>query len=485
MLDVLWGTGGMAGLLLIAFALSSNRRAIRPRTVVGAFALQLVLGVIVLYWGPGRWALQQLSAGFQAVIDTSSEGISFLFGGLLPAEGEGTIFALQVLPVIIFFASLTAVLYHWRILPWIVQLLGGALGRLLGTGYGESVNTAANIFLGQTEAPLVIRPYLGSLSRSGLFAVMVGGLSTVAGSVLVGYSLLGAPLEYLIAASFMAAPGALLMAKILLPEDDPEAVAREAELVAATTRRKGKAMAPSADATVAAGGTAAGAGTAAAEGTAPISATAVDPAVSSAAAAPSGVPAPTGGTSSAATSAEDDENEEDTLPSRNLIDAAAGGAADGLRLALTVGAMLLAFISLIALINLLIGTVGGWFGADDLTFQQILGWVFAPIMVMIGVPLDEAVASGSFVGQKIVVNEFVAFAGFGPEIDTFSPKTAAITSFALTGFANLSSLGILLGGLGGLAPERRPEIAQLGLKAILAGTLANLMSATIAGIMLG
>ena len=247
MLDVLWGTGGMAGLLLIAFALSSNRRAIRPRTVVGAFALQLVLGVIVLYWGPGRWALQQVSTGFQAVIDTSSEGISFLFGGLLPAEGEGSIFALQVLPVIIFFASLTAVLYHWRILPWIVQLLGGALGRLLGTGYGESVNTAANIFLGQTEAPLVIRPYLGSLSRSGLFAVMVGGLSTVAGSVLVGYSLLGAPLEYLIAASFMAAPGALLMAKILLPEDDPEAVAREAELVAATTRRKGKGMAPSAD----------------------------------------------------------------------------------------------------------------------------------------------------------------------------------------------------------------------------------------------
>ncbi|MFL0457647.1 NupC/NupG family nucleoside CNT transporter [Brachybacterium paraconglomeratum] len=478
MLDVLWGIGGMAGLLLIAFALSSNRRAIRPRTVVGAFALQLLLGVIVLYWGPGRWALQQVSAGFQAVIDTSSEGISFLFGGLLPAEGEGTIFALQVLPVIIFFASLTAVLYHWRILPWIVQLLGGALGKLLGTGYGESVNTAANIFLGQTEAPLVIRPYLGSLSRSGLFAVMVGGLSTVAGSVLVGYSLLGAPLEYLIAASFMAAPGALLMAKILLPENDPEAVTREAELVAATTRRKGKGMAPSADATAAADDAAAGAGTTAADGTAPISATAVD------SAATSDAPAPTGGTSSAATSAQDDD-EEDTLSYSNVIDAAAGGAADGLRLALTVGAMLLAFISLIALINLLIGTVGVWFGADDLTFQQILGWVFAPIMVMIGVPLDEAVASGSFVGQKIVVNEFVAFAGFGPEIDTFSPKTAAITSFALTGFANLSSLGILLGGLGGLAPERRPEIAQLGLKAILAGTLANLMSATIAGIMLG
>jgi CNT family concentrative nucleoside transporter len=437
MVDLLWGIGGMAGLLLIAVALSSNRRAIRVRTVVGAFALQLVLGVIVLYWGPGRWALEKISAGFQAVIDTSSEGISFLFGGLLPLEGEGTIFALQVLPVIVFFASLTAVLYHWRILPKIVQWLGGGLGKLLGTGYAESVNTAANIFVGQTEAPLVIRPYISGLSRSGLFAVMVGGLSTVAGSVLVGYSLLGAPLEYLIAASFMAAPGALLMAKILMPEDDPEAVAREAQLVAATSHGKG------------------GAATFPADG------------------------------ADAAPEAQEDEVDPTSSGYTNVIDAAAGGAADGLKLALNVGAMLLAFISLIALINLLIGTVGGWFGAGDLTFQQILGWLFAPIMAMIGVPWDEAVASGSFVGQKIVVNEFVAFAGFGPEIDTFSPKTAAITSFALTGFANLSSLGILLGGLGGLAPERRSEIAQLGLKAILAGTLANLMSATIAGIMLG
>ena len=451
MVDLLWGIGGMAGLLLIAFALSSNRRAIRVRTVVGAFALQLVLGVIVLYWGPGRWALEKVSAGFQAVIDTSSEGISFLFGGLLPVEGEGTIFALQVLPVIIFFASLTAVLYHWRILPKIVQWLGGGLGKLLGTSYAESVNTAANIFVGQTEAPLVIRPYISGLSRSGLFAVMVGGLSTVAGSVLVGYSLLGAPLEYLIAASFMAAPGALLMAKILMPEDDPEAVAREAELVAATSHAKGGATTPPTDVAPSADGVAA-----------------VDEADASTDAAE-----PT-----------EREDEGDSLSYSNVIDAAAGGAADGMKLALNVGAMLLAFISLIALINLLIGTVGGWFGAGDLTFQQILGWVFAPIMVMIGVPLDEAVASGSFVGQKIVVNEFVAFAGFGPEIETFSPKAAAITSFALTGFANLSSLGILLGGLGGIAPERRSEIAQLGLKAILAGTLANLMSATIAGIML-
>ncbi|MGO1977900.1 NupC/NupG family nucleoside CNT transporter [Brachybacterium tyrofermentans] len=475
MVDLLWGLGGMAGLLLIAFALSSNRRAIRLRTVIGALALQVGFGVLVLYWGPGQWALGKVSAGFQSVIDTSAEGISFLFGPLIPAGGEGSVFALQVLPVIIFFASLTAVLYHWKILPKLVALLGGGLGKLLGTGYAESVNAAANIFVGQTEAPLVIRPYIKRLSRSGLFAVMVGGLSTVAGSVLVGYSLLGAPLEYLIAASFMAAPGALLMAKMLVPEDDPDALAREAALVEASNQRSGGRSAKAADDGAATAGTGTTART-------PMTVGADD------GAAAAGTGATTTAEDEDTDDTDDTEDTEDDLEEMqyaNVIDAAAGGAADGLKLAATVGAMLLAFISLIALINLLLGTVGGWFGAGDLTFQQILGWVFAPIMAMIGVPWGEAVSSGSYVGQKVVVNEFVAFAGFGPEIGSFSPKTAAITTFALTGFANLSSLGILLGGLGGLAPSRRSEIAQLGLKAILGGTLANLMSAAIAGILLG
>ncbi|WP_238993349.1 NupC/NupG family nucleoside CNT transporter [Nocardioides caldifontis] len=424
---MLWGLGGMAALLAIAVAVSSHRKAIRLRTVVGALALQVGFGVAVLQWSLGRRALEGASRGVQAVIDSSGEGISFLFGPVLPEGDEGVIFALQVLPVIIFFASLTAVLYHFGVLQWVVKGLGGALGRLLGTEHAESVNAAANIFLGQTEAPLVVRPYIGGLSRSGLFAVMVGGLSTVAGSVLVGYSLLGAPLEYLIAASFMAAPGALLMAKIILPEDDEEAVAAERERVeAAARRRRGK------------------------------------------------------------DSGEDsgDDVGEDEQGHRNVIDAAAAGAADGLRLAATIGAMLLAFISLIALANLAIGGIGGWFGNDDLTLEKILGWVFAPVMTMIGVPWDEAVQAGSYVGQKTVINEFVAFTNFGPEVDTLSAKTGAIVTFALTGFANLGSLGILLGGLGGIAPERRAEIASLGLRAILAATLANLMSAAIAGIVL-
>ena len=437
MIDVLWGLGGMTGLLLIAIAFSSDRRSIRLRTVVGALGLQVAFAVLVLYWTPGQRALGSLSEGFQAVIDTSGEGIGFLFGPVLPQEGS--VFAFQVLPVIIFFASLTAVLYHWRILPRVVAVLGGGLGRLLGTKRAESVSAASNIFVGQTEAPLVIRPYIGGLSRSGLFAVMVGGLASVAGSVLVGYSLLGAPLEYLIAASFMAAPGGLLMAKIIEPERSVT------DGAGASTEPTGAVAPPAATETT------------------------NDPGDDSTA---------TGPTSESGSDA-------DVMRYRNVIDAAATGASDGLRLALTIGAMLLAFISLIALVNLAVGGIGGWFGLDELTFERILGWIFAPVMSMIGVPWSEAVDAGSFLGQKLVLNEFVAFTNFGPEIESFTPKTAAIITFALTGFANLASLGILLGGLGGLAPERRPEIASLGLRAVLAATLANLMSATLAGMLIG
>ncbi|HKJ11575.1 MAG TPA: nucleoside transporter C-terminal domain-containing protein [Ornithinimicrobium sp.] len=455
-MNVLWGLGGMVVLLALALLLSTNRRAIRLRTVGAALALQLGFGVIVLYWSTGQFALEKAALGVQAVINSSNAGIEFVFGPVLPEEG--LVFAFQVLPVIIFFAALTAVLYHLGILQRVVEGLGGAIAKLLGTHRAESVNAAANIFVGQTEAPLVIRPYVKGLSRSGLFAVMVGGLSTVAGSVLVGYSLLGAPLEYLIAASFMAAPGALLMAKIVMPEQphvevDQTKKAPQEEKVAAGSGSGGSGAASSRsgdrDDTVTDDGS---------------------------------------GTEEHRDQDEEHEDEPeglDEMQYRNVIDAAASGAADGLRLALNIGAMLLAFIALIALINLFIGLVGGWFGAGDLTFEKILGYVFAPIMFVIGVGWDEAVQAGSFVGQKIVVNEFVAFADFAPQIDSFSEKTGAIITFALTGFANLGSLGILLGGLGGIAPDRRRDIAELGLRAIAAATLANLMSAAIAGILIG
>ena len=429
-MDVLWGIGGMAALIALALLLSTNRRAVRWRTVLAALGIQVLFGILVLYWSWGQRALEQVSQGVQAVINSSNAGIQFVFGPVLPqGEDAGVVFAFQVLPVIIFFASLTAVLYHFKILQFVVEKLGAALGAALGTRKAESVNAAANIFVGQTEAPLVIRPYLKGLTRSGLFAVMVGGLSTVAGSVLVGYSLLGAPLEYLIAASFMAAPGALMMAKLVLPEEDPEAAERQDRLVSD------------------------------------------EPADPEGDKDGDGIP--------------NDEDDLEGMEYRNVIDAAASGAADGLKLALNIGAMLLAFISLIALVNLLIGTVGGWFGQPDLTFEQILGYAFAPLMTVIGVPWGEATTAGSFVGQKVIVNEFVAFSNFAPIIDQLSPKTAAIVTFALTGFANLGSLGILLGGLGSLVKDRRREIAELGIRAILAATLANLMSAAIAGILIG
>lgn len=409
-MQVLWGIGGMVFVLLLAVTLSVDRRAINPRTVLGALALQVTFAFIVLYSEVGQSVLAAVSRGVQAVINSSGEGISFLFGPVLPEEGS--VFAFQVLPVIIFFASLTAVLYHWNILQVVVRFVGGGLRRLLGTSRAESMNATANIFVGQTEAPLVIRPYISQMTRSEFFAVMVGGLSTAAGSVLVGYSLLGASLEYLIAASFMAAPGALLMAKIVMPETETP---RDEEPDEANDSDDGSGVSPR---------------------------------------------------------------------HRNVIDAAASGAADGLKLALNVGAMLIAFISLIALLNLILGALGGLFGFEGLTFQLLLGYVFAPVMLAIGVPWSEAIEAGSFLGQKLVLNEFVAFADFGPQAGDFSEKTQAIVTFALTGFANFGSLAILLGGLGGIAPERRPEIARFGVRAVLAGTLANLMSATIAGMLI-
>ena len=283
----------------------------------------------------------------------------------------------------------------------IIKIIGGFLSKVLGTSKAESVNAAANIFVGQTEAPLVIRPFLNTMTKSQLFAVMTGGLASVSGSVLVGYSALGVPLEYLLAASFMAAPAGLVLAKLIMPETE--------EIDEANFKL------------------------------------------------------------------EKDKN------SANVIDAAANGAADGLKLAVNVGAMLIAFIALIALLNGIIGGVGGWFGAEHLTIEKILGYVFSPIAFAIGVPWEEAVKAGSFIGQKIILNEFVAYSNFAPQIESVSEKTGIIISFALCGFANLSSMGILIGGLGNVAPSKRPIIAKLALKAVAAGTLASLLSAAIAG----
>ena len=402
---------GMVVLLGIAVLLSKNKRAINFRTVAGAFAIQFLFGAFVLYSSFGQIVLGAMTNGVQSIIDFGNYGINFLFGGLTTNDSIGFIFAINVLPVIIYFSALISVLYYLGIMKWIINLIGGALSKILGSSRAESLSATANIFVGQTEAPLVVRPFIDSMTKSELFAVMCGGLASVAGSVLAGYANMGVPLEYLIAASFMAAPGGLLFAKIIMPETET----------------------PKVDLS--------------------------------------------------------EVNQSISDQPVNVIDAAASGASSGLKLALNVGAMLLAFVGLIALLNGIFGGVVSVFGYDELTLELILGYIFSPLAFIIGVPWEEATTIGSFIGQKLVVNEFVAYLNFVPYLaeDTpimLSDKSKAIVSFALCGFANLSSIAILLGGLGGIAPSRRGEIARFGLLAVAAGTLSNLMSATIAGLFL-
>ncbi|KAB2335188.1 NupC/NupG family nucleoside CNT transporter [Bacillus mesophilum] len=404
-MNFIWGLFGIIVVLGIGFLLSNNRSSIKLRTILSGLAIQILFGFLVLKWETGRSVLNWLTMRVNDIISYANEGINFLFGGIFTEQsGITSVFAFQVLPVVIFFSSLISVLYYLKIMQFFIKILGGGLSWLLGTRKAESLSAAANIFVGQTEAPLVVKPYIARMSQSELFAVMTGGLASVAGSVLIGYSLLGVPLEYLIAASFMAAPAGLVMAKLILPETEGIEEPQEFEM-------------------------------------------------------------------------------EDDKDAANVIDAAAKGASVGLNLALNIGAMLLAFIAIVALLNGLLSGIGSLFGYGDISIEMILGYIFSPLAFAIGVPWDEAVTAGNFIGQKLVLNEFVAYSAFAPEIDQLTDKTVAIISFALCGFANISSLGILLGGLGNLAPNRRADIAKLGIKAVIAGTLASLLSAAIAGML--
>ena len=406
---------GIVVLLGIAYLLSNNRKAINFRTVFGALAIQVSLGAFILYVPIGRDALLAVANGVSKVINYGNEGIKFLFGALAGDKvfevfgGEGFIFAVRVLPVIVFFSALISLLYYIGIMQWVIKIIGGALQRMLGTSQAESMSAAANIFVGQTEAPLIVKPYISKMTESELFAIMCGGLASIAGSVMAGYAGMGVPLTYLIAASFMAAPAGLLFAKILYPQTE--------------------------------------------------------------------------------TFNDDIEKVEMEKPS-NVLDAAAAGASSGMQLALNVGAMLIAFVALIALINGMLGGIGGWIGMPDLSLGMIFGWVFRPLAWVLGVPWDEAGVAGQMIGTKLAINEFVGYKEFALYLTPDAPmqladKTKAIITFALCGFANFSSIAILIGGLGGLAPNRRGDIARLGLKAVIAGSLANFLSATIAGLFIG
>ncbi len=398
---------GVAIILVVAFVLSEKKTAIKIRTVLSLLALQASIAAFVFLTPIGELVLSVTASGVNQIITYADEGIIFLFGDL-GDPSKNFIIAFRVLPLIVFVASLVAVLYHLRIMPLFIRWIGGFLQIISGASKVESVNAAASIFVGMVEAPLTIRPYIPKLTRSQLFAVMTTGLATVTGAILIGYAGLGVSLDYLIPAAFMAAPGGLLMAKILIPETE-------------------KPVEP-------------------------------DPK------AP-----PTSITEEKAA---------------NVIEAAANGAAAGLMIAVTVGAMLLAFVSLIALLNGIVGGVGTIIGFPELSLELLFGYLFAPVCYIIGVPWEEAVLAGNYLGQKVILNEFIAYANLSQVADQLSDKTIAVLTFALCGFANLSGLAILLGGLGSMAPSRKPDIARLGLRVVLAGTLANLMSAALANIFL-
>ncbi|PCD02510.1 NupC/NupG family nucleoside CNT transporter [Sphingomonas spermidinifaciens] len=413
------GLAGIAVILGLAFALSTDRRAIRLRVVGAAFALQAGIAFLVLYVPAGQAAIRGLATGVSALLGYAKAGTDFIFGPLATPEMGGQSFAISALPVIIFFASLVAVLYHLRIMQFVIRWVGGAIERVIGVSKVESLCAAANIFVGQSESPLVIRPYLASLTPSQLFAVMSVGMAGVAGTILAAYASFLGPqsLPYLLAASFMAAPGGILMAKIIMPDVAPEPVLQ-------------------------------------AEGVEEAAVLAV---------------------------AEPDPEDERAA---NIIMAAAMGAQTGVKIAVAVGAMVLAFVALVAMANGLLGVVGGWLGYPALSFQQVIGTVFQPVMFLLNIPWEEAGRAGGLFGTKLVLNEFVAFIELGKLGDTLSVRTQAIITFALCGFANFSSIAIQMAATGSLAPNQRPMIARLGVRALLAGSLANLMSAALAGLIL-
>ena len=402
-MDLLIPLIGICALLLLGALSSSNWRSISLRTVCPAFLLQVSLGGLMIYLPAGREALALISSLISNLLSFSKSGAKFVFGDLGDAD-LGFFFAFQVLPIVIFFASLISVLYHLKIMQFVIRVLGGFLERVLKTSKVESTATAANLFVGLTEAPLTIKPYIQAMTKSEFFSLMTVGLATVAGSVLAGYAALGISLDYLVAASFMSAPGALLMAKMIEPEIKTGEKSQDLHIKISYEKHQ------------------------------------------------------------------------------NIIEAAASGAIQGLKLALAIGAMLVAFIGLIALINGMLIGIGDFLSIDNLTIDLILGYLFQPVAFVLGVPWQESGLVGGLIGKKIVFNEFVAFISLSEIQNQMSQKALVISTFALCGFANFGSIAVLLGGLGVLVPKRRPEIAKYGIKAMYAATLSNLMSAAIVSV---
>ena len=415
---IAFGLFGLAVLISGAYALSGNRKSIDWRQIAAGVGMQIVFAVIVILVPGGREFFDAISRVFVKVIDFAMAGAVFVFGDLAKASEFGFIFAFQVLPTIIFFASLMGVLYHIGLMQKIVQGMAWVMQKVLRISGSESLSVAANVFIGQTEAPLVVRPYISKMTESELFTMMVGGMATIAGAVLAAYiAMLGGTDEvqrlfyarHLLAASVMAAPATIVIAKLLKPETEESLTKGSVHLEIEKT-------------------------------------------------------------------------------ATNVIEAAANGAADGVKLSLNVGGMLLAFFALITMVNFPLAWIGEVTGIETLigqtlTLSIILGYILSPLAWIIGIPWSEAMIVGGLIGEKIVINEFVAYLHLGQIKHTLSEHSVLITTYALCGFANFSSIAIQLGGIGGLAPNRRSDIARLGMRAVLGGTLATMMTATIAGVL--
>ncbi|WP_299308414.1 nucleoside transporter C-terminal domain-containing protein [uncultured Croceicoccus sp.] len=437
--SVLINLAGIAAILLLAFALSTDRRGISLRITAAAFALQALMAVLVLRTTWGAAVIAGMSRGVSQLLGYAGEGTAFIFGPLADPAIGGNSFAIAALTVIIFFASLVSILYYLGIMQVVIRWVGGAIAWITGVSRVEALGAAANIFVGQSESPLVVRPYLAALAPSRIFTLMCVGMAGVAGTILAAYAgLLGEEyLPFLLAAAFMSAPGGILMAKIIMPDERVASAAAEGypDLPANRVSGEGPAALLPEDRSL--------------------------------------------------RDAEIAEAAHDEEKPANVIMAAAQGAQTGVKLAVAVGAMVLAFVALVALANGILSSLGDLVGLEGLSFQRIIGYVFAPFMYLLGIPWDEARIAGGLFGTKIVLNEFVAFidlGNLGPA--ALSERSRAIVTFSLCGFANFSSIAIQMAVTGGLAPNQRPVIARLGLRALAAGSLANLMSAALAGLLL-
>ncbi|WP_195429598.1 NupC/NupG family nucleoside CNT transporter [Clostridium sp. D46t1_190503_E9] len=405
-MERLVGIIGVVVIIGIAFLLSENKKKINWKLVITGLILQIVFAILILKVPVGRTIFEGASNAITKLLDFTKEGTDFLFGPLADSNGIGFVWVVQILPTIIFFSALMGVLYYLGIMQFIVKFIAKFIGKLLGTSGSETLSAVGNIFLGQTEAPLLVKPFVKDMTRSELLAIMVGGMATVAGGVMAGYVAMGVNAGHLLAASIMAAPAGLILAKILVPETEESKTKNSTDISVENT-------------------------------------------------------------------------------ASNIVEAAANGASDGLGLALNVAAMLLAFIALLALVNFIIGAIGGLFGFPELSFQWILGKLFSPLAFVMGVPTVDISAAGSLLGQKIILNEFVAYSELANliKLDMLQPKTTMILTYALCGFANFSSIAIQIAGIGGLAPDRKGTIAKLGFKALIGGVLATCLTATIAGIL--